>query len=800
MVDIEIVKSKGVTVDRLKAMFTAKKGADFDKAEKIRRRIRNRCNKGREQNFANYRYWYACDLAWDVPFRQTTSSLVKGLIDRQLSDKDILSALQGADISDMITVYDRSGKQVTAGFDSKDIKEIKINAPTFFHIYIPLAKAYTTIRAAAIVNSYRQVPLFDYEASKSTKANRMKSEIITDRVELMSTQYGYYDVLKQAVLQMLHYSQCILFPTEEWHCESQLLRKTDGAEPTETVVKEGLRFNTPHPSRVFIDGAYRPSTINSDSGVQFSGYWYITRYAEVAAEKLYWNTDRININSRDLITENPQFFNTVYSSCALKFSVPTDNEKNDREAKLQYYTWDFPDRAVTITNYFEKINPKEEGIADYDYPVWFRYVLAGDDTVIYATPLPFCPMAYFGYDALETRAMNASMTLEILPFQDHISNIFSQYLLTVKQNLANVTFFDTNQVDKKIIDDIRNLGQKTYVAHNFAPMDMRANRMGQNNMAEAFQTFNFAQKDTTGMLQGVNQILGVLERVLVISPQELAQTASHELTAEEVKNMNQAKSTRYEFTAGAVDRGVYALKVMLYNALMAYAEPEMFAKLPMPVDEKVLKELGFTLEDSHDNSALVSGKKSTLWVESFASTRDGDLRANNTQAAQQMVEMLRVITSNPQTFEAVGVEQIVNLVNEISQIAGMPRDFRFTVSPSFNALQTQQMVQQQLQQMIQQIQQSTVQASVQAVATQLKPVFETQAQKFEEVEGQINHIEDQINKLAEMVLPPPPQPMAAPPMMPPPVSPYDPANASPPVGDPALSNPQMVAGPGVPIA
>lgn len=784
MVDIEILTERGVTTDRLKQIFTAKKGKDFDIAEKIRKRAQQRCDTGRMWNFTNYRYWYACDLAWDVPFKQTTYTLVKGLVDRSMSDKDILSVLQGADVSDMITVIDKSGKTITGKYDPQDVKEVKVNAPTFFQILIPLAKAYTTIRTAAIVNSYRQVPLFSYEASKSTKQNRLKSDVITDRVELMSTQYGYYDVLKQAVLQMLHYSQAVLFPSEEWDWNAQLVREKDGAKPVEKVVKEGVRFNIPHPSRVFLDAAYRPSTINSDTGVMYGGYWYITRFAEVKNNADYWNTERIT-EGKDLIESNPGFFNTVYNSCALKFNVPVDNDKNDREGKVAYYTSDFPDRAVTLTNYFEKLNPKKEGIGDYDYDVWFRYVLASDDTVIYAAPLPYCPMVYFGYDALETRSQNASMTLEVLPFQDHIANLFSQYLLTVKQNLANVTFFDTNQVKKEVIDDIRNLGQKTYVAHNFAPMDMRANRMGQNNVGEAFQTFNFPQKDTSGLLAGVQQILGVLERILVISPQELAQTASHELTAEEVKNMNMARSTRYEFTAGAVDRGVYAWKVLLYQAMMAYAEPDLFARLPLPIDEAELKKLGFQIEDKHGDSALVTGDKSSIMIESFASTRDGDLRADNQAAAQSMVQMLNIMASNPALFEAIGVPQTVDLLNNIMQVSGMPRDFRFALSPDFNKGQQIQQVQEQLVLAAQQIQQATVQA----VAQQLEPVFQTQAEKFQMLESQIQEV---IHAVQQAMPPPQPPPM-----------PYDdfgqaiPAPVNPTGNYPAET---MAPPPGMPIA
>lgn len=807
MVDISVLKSKGVTSDRLKAIFAEKaSAADARIADRIKLRISDRVWAGVQYNLNNYRVYHACDLAWDTPFRQTTHSLVKGLLDRKTPTKEILSALEGVDISDMLQIYDKSGKLVTGKIAPNDIGEVKVNAPTFFHIYIPLAKAYTTIRAAAITNSYRQVPLFDYQASKSTADNRTKSQIITDRVELMSSQYGYAAILEQAVLQMLHYSHSILFPSEEWHDEPQWLNVTTNGktEQKKIVVKEGVRFNLPHPSRTFIDTAFRPSTINTDTGTMFGGYWRVARVGEVMDNTKYWNNTKITDNNRDLRAENPAFFNTVYSSCAISFGPTGNTDKGDRETKTAFYTSNAPDRAVVLTEYFEKVNPKDEGIGDYDGMVWFRYCVAGQDTVIYATPLPYSPMVYFGYDALETRAQNASMTLEILPFQDHISNLFSQYLLTVKQNLANVTFFDTNQVNKDVIDDIRNLGQKNYTANNYFPMDMRTNRIGQNNVAEAFQTHVFPHQPTNDLLEGVGELLKVLERVLVISPQELAQTASHELTAEEVKNINAGKSTRYEFTAGHVDRAVYAWKNLLYAGLMAYAEEDLYARLPLPVDEASLTKLGFTVEhrDEQNKSALVTGNKSAILIESFSANRDGDLRVNNAQTAQAMTQVLASIAGNPMLSAEVGPKQIIELINEIAQIGGLPRDFRFTPTGEAAKMQAQQQqqaqqaaqqAQQAVQQQAQQIEQAAVKEAVADVAKQLAPVFQQQAQKFQTLEQQQQAQMQQLQQVVQAL-----QGLMAAAQQPTP-QPYD-AQGSPYPADPGGNPqpPQVAAGPSGP--
>lgn len=776
-VDLSILEKHGVSVDRLKTIFTATKGKDKDIADARRKVIRDRISNGITFNIKNFRHWYACDIAWDVPFRQTTYSLVRGMLDRKLLPSEIMSTLEGADLTEMLTVYDKSGKMLTGRFNQSDVGEIKVNGPTFFNIFLPLAKSITTIRAAAIINSYRQVPLFEYEAIKSTPNNRMKSEILTDRIELMSSQYGYFDVVKQAVMNTLHYGKAILFPVESWHTQRQI-QMVDGKEK-EVVVKEGVRFHIPHPSRIYHDESYRPSTLNSDTGTRFGGYWSIERAECVINNKNYWNKDNVSTGAVDWIAKSPAFFNTVYSSCALKFPTQTDRDVGDRETRSAFYTANDYDRALTIINHFELLNPKTEGIGDYDYDVWFRYLIAGDDTVIYAEPLPYCPMPYFGYDALETRAQNASLTLEVLPFQDHISNLFSQYLLTIKNNLTNLTFFDTNQVDKDIVDSIRNLGQKSFTDRNFFPMDMRTNRIGgQNNVAEAFQTFNFPRQPTDELITGVQEILKVLERLLVLSPQEMAQTATHELTAEEVRNMNDAKSTRYEFTASAIDRGIYAVKNLLYQGLMNYGEEDVWARLSTPVDAKQLESLGFTFDgDPDEHSVLVTGKKSALALESFVSTRDGDLRVSSPQMAQSMTQLLQVMM-NPAILQEVGPKQIVDLVNEICQMSGLPRDFRLSATGGAAQNQVAEM-QQQLQQLAAKIEQS----AVADVANNLKPVFQQQAQKFDEIHAELE-------KLASLVQQPqPPPPNAIPSPLP---------QSSPPFPGPAIQPPPMAEPPGGP--
>ena len=755
MVDLDIIKAAGGTPERLRKVFEKSKeteGKDAEVRKRITDRIRSRVGRGVTNNLVNYRYWYACDLAWDVPFRQTTASLMRGLIDRNLKPEDVLKIMEGHDVSQMIRYRDKAGNVTTSSTGTDCVMEV--HAPTFFEIFIPVAKAYTTIRAAAIVNTYRQTPTFKYEPTKSTKTNRLKAEVITDRVQLMSMQYGYYDVIKQAVLHMLHYSQAVVFPMEEWHKETHLA----GTSKEPVITKEGIRPHIPHISRTFFDPVHRPSTINCDVGVSFGGYWRITNWGEIRDTPGYWNLDEVSLGQTDYIVTNPAFFNTIYSSCALRFPQPDTSDDRDRESKIDNYTDEMADKAILRTEYFEKMNPKKEGLFDYDHPLWFRFAIASDDTILYCAPLPYNPMSYFGYDALETRSQNASLTLECLPTQDHISNLISQYLVTIKQNLANLTLFDTNVVDREVVAKVQNLGEEMYRGLNFVPTDNQQNLRGQNDVRQAFTSFTFPKQPAGDLINGINQLLSMLERLLQLSPQELAQSASHEQTAEEIRTVTEARSTRFEFTAGAVDMGIYAFKKMLYDALMAYGTKEVYASLPIPVDEKALEALGFTVveEESDTQRKVIKGNITAVSLDSFSSARDGDQRINNAATASAMTTMLSIILGNQAIFADVGAAKVIDFMNQIAATAGLPRDFRFVSSGMADAMMQRQVLTDQLAQMQQEIAAGAAQMATQQIVKELAPLAGAVRENREEIEK----IQEQVAGIAEVVLPaPPPLPL-----------------------------------------
>ena len=218
---------------------------------------------------------------------------------------------------------------------------------------------------------------------------------------------------------------------------------------------------------------------------------------------MYYNTDKVAAGSIDWLTSNANFglyVNSGYSGTVKFLQKESGALLLDREKDVQFYTSEHDDYSVLVTEYFEKLNPKKMGLFDYDHDVWFRFCVAQDDTVIYAEPLPYCPVVYYGYDSNELQTVNPSLSLEILPFQDHVGNLLTQYLLSIKQNLTNMTFVDEDQVGGDTVEDINDAGQNMYSTLNFVGYSSRKARVGQHDPEKAFTSFKFPQQSTTEVI------------------------------------------------------------------------------------------------------------------------------------------------------------------------------------------------------------------------------------------------------------------------------------------------------------
>lgn len=749
MVSIPILKARGIESDKLKSLFTAE--VPSEEVKRLTNRIRDRIIEARRKNLSEYRLYAAIDIAYEAPFAQTTPTLVRDILNRKLDAKGTCEALSCWGLSQEELFLERV-------VDGKSI--LVPNPPTFFSVLVPLVKAYVTIRLAKLFNDRNQTPLLKYEPLKSTEEDRTICEIITDIVQTMSTQYGYPAVLRQSILQSLLYAQCLVFPREAWNEETQLAYAEDGSiKPFR--VREGLRYYMPHPTRMYLDPYHRPSTINTSSGVEYGGYWCVKRYADILGNSTYWNTDKVsygNNNWFDMAVAG-NYFTEVYP-CTMR--MPEIGQvKGDREKSLNFYTHSEADKAVFVTEHFECLNPKENGLGDYDYPVWFRFVMANDNTVLWCEPIGYTPILSMQYDANELASRSSSLALEIIPWQDQLGNALSQILLTAKANQMHLIFYDKNIVDKSVADDLARGGNKLYRGATLVPYDGRQAMHAQNDVSRAFQKIDFTPHSTAELVNVIGTILNLLERLLVMSAQETGGSQSHEVTAEEVRVISNSTSTRVTYTGTFIEEFTEAWKQQNYEALMNYMDEEFVVSVKALTDDQVakLKAIGLNVGETKEGRSIISGRtKKHLFIEGFASPRDNMDRTNNPAIAQVMLQTIQSVASNPVLMQAVGPEQIVDYLNQAAVLAGAARDFKLRIQPGAKPEEQAQQSQEQIQQQVQQMGQQIMQATQQNVAEQVvKPVAEEIAKQDAKI-GQLAEVLGKMQQMIDAVASAPPVP------------------------------------------
>lgn len=822
IVDLDVLKKCGIDYESLKKTFQIGKKGEYTvddetrrgKLKKLKDLIKSRVSEGRSWNLTNHRQYKAIDDAWDTPLKQITVTMLMNLIDSDSSLESKMSVLKGWGV-DPADVMTEMPDPKTPG---KTLKRVSI--PALYRVFVPLIQPYVTIRQAKIMNDRRLVPFFKYEPAISDKINRTRCEVVTQRIEVMSTQYGLYDIVKQAVLRMLIYGECLQFPVEAWDTNYSIAGKDssykgefvnskgetvkeDSKECVgkKVIVKEGIRYHLPHPTRTFYDRAWFPSTFNSDSGATYAGYWRIVRFREMADNKDFYNLDRVSIGDTKWYELNSAFFANIYP-CTLKFPPPMEDQsgksKWDSEAHVgaAWYTTDMGDMGAMQTNFFMKLVPSEWGMGDYDFPVWFRFVVAGDDTIIYCCPLPYAPVVYYGYDSFEGRTMQTSMAMEIMPHQDHFSNLMSQYLLTSKQNLFNLTLVDTDILDEAEVKTMESWSQRLFSSLNLKRFSMK--KLGKlfggggGGNVRALYAEKLPQMDTNAILAAMRVVIEVLERVLGMSSQELGQAASHEQTAEELRNIKSNTTMRQQYTASAVDIAREAMKRQLYEGLMAYGDAEFYAQVAADpeITEELLDKHGFTvqMEDKRSKKRVIKTKdKTAIQVVSFASARDGDDRINNTQMATAMGGWMVQMLANPMMAQAIGPEQAIQLANMVGRLSGFPREFKLmNRGPDKTPEEQNAAIMQQVQQFVQEAM-GSIQKDIQGALTPIMDENHAQTAQIQQLAQQTAQLTQEVQVIEQSLQQPPQQPqmMAPPPMMAPNASV---ATGQVPVVNPAVMN------------
>jgi len=691
MPDPKVLKAHGISSGDYKKIFTMPEKPG--RVQKLIDLITNRVKDGFNRNLSEWQTYAAVDIAYDAPFNQTTATFVRHLLAKKYEKAEEMLA--------DVAKWGLKESDLFLDVNLKDGKQAKVlNVPVFFNVLIPIVKSYCDARIATLFNERNTTPLLPYKPLKKTAKNRVISEVITDLVSKISTDYGYAAYLDQAIKQTVKYGLALSFPLEEWDCEEQMEVDEDSTKENpkfkKVTVKEGLRYIFPHPTRMGYDLYHPLTSLNSDSGCEFAYFWDVVPYSKLLDNRNFWNRSRITYGTNWFNHELAgNYFNEFYP-CRLKFpTVGLDGEMK-REDKAALYSSSERDKAVFFTQFFMKLRPRDwdlgkyETVTDatgkkvnklvktYDHYVWHRFYVANDSTIIWAEPCAYVPSWFMGYNYDSKSGRQSGLGLETIPWQDHLGNIVSQMMLTAKQNLSNVIYYDTNMVDKDDIDELKNLGEGRYRSLNFIPYNsMKTSRSG-NNPKDAFVSVQLNYRSIQDMVQMMGTILDLMERVLQFTAQEVGSTAKHYQSAEEIKTVNQSSDQKTNYTGSAIDAGRDAWKKQIYEAARSYMDAGFESEVSddIPGVEGIIDELGFTITGRSKGKIHVKGHKSKLRLDQFARTGGDHEQDTDQQTAQAMFNVIGIIASHEEIFQPIGAKRVISLLEQAAKLAGADKDFK----------------------------------------------------------------------------------------------------------------------------
>ena len=723
MVTKKVLKHFGCTSERIRKIFTCEdvEDPDHDLREKWEDEIQRHIHEGLDWSCKNARIYQSVDLAWDSnPVNKATIPLMlyaQGKIDMKACSSQLEDLQCGQDF----TEYDSTG-EIT-----------NISLPRLYEVSVNLLKSYITRRAAAQSSRFSNLwPYFRYDPRGTSQADKLRADVLSQRIEIMSDQYGYRHFFNQAIRDMFLYGYSLVFSSSAWdrkvefYDDKRASAFDDGdVNIKNRVLREGVEFVSPHPTRTFYDIAKPMAQLNTDTGPDWIGYWDVVRFRDIKNDNAYWNREAIKYSSSLIDTFNlyRALFSYYYSHININFPSVTAQTSadadafpllNDRVANVGTstgtYTKDQEDDSVFLTQYYRRVNPKRDGFGDYQGDIWMRLVVASDATVVYGEFLPSIPAVYGGINQNDSRLVNTSMAHELMPYQDQMSNILSQILLNMKAGLTQIWMINQDVLSEDMREYVKeSLRGRNYYEEPKALLysARKAADLGidTNKVVEIIQV-SMAEKVNEGF-RSIVSLLQIVERLLIMSPTELGQPLKSESTATEVQELANTTNTMYAYISDGIDEQRAGLKKLLYESLLSHGTEDLEVPVLKRYTRKTIEDAGFELDAPEDATGddlpaqyTVLGDLDKLKHDSIFTTRDGAERQSNPMIAQTLTQLLGQLLGSPELVQAIGKNRVFSMINEIFRNSGTGFDLNLEIEDGEDEAlpdQAEQQVQQNMQ-------------------------------------------------------------------------------------------------------
>ncbi len=342
-----------------------------------------------------------------------------------------------------------------------------------------------------------------------------------------------------------------------------------------------------------------------------------------------------------------------------------------------------------LTHYFEKLNPKVEGIGEYDAEVWLHLTVAGDCTVIGAEFMPSLPAAYGAINWNDNRLSNQSMGMSLLAYQDQASNIVSHMIQQLRSSLVQLWLIDKDSLEPEIREEVMKNAKNAswWVDPKF--LIYSATKLKDLGIMDPSQAFRIIQNNIPGVIENaikaLTQLLNLADRLLILSPNELGQPNPREVSAREVSDIATSVQSMYAFINEGPREQVSAVKELLYESLVCCGTQTFRVPLLKRYTPEVVEKAGFKIPDDvlvKKGSVLpaktpVMGNLKDLVYDYNFDSRDGAERVMNTQGAQVVMQLLQSMLQIPPLAQKMGVKNIYDAANVVIRMSGAPWDFQF---------------------------------------------------------------------------------------------------------------------------
>ena len=686
MIDFKVLKKFGTTQDRIRQVMTADENTeDYKHRERLEKEFSSRILEGIQFNLRNHEVFTSADLAWDG------NILNKQIIPLVMFAQGKIDMVQFKSQCEASGITDDELKKYCE-YDEKKGEFKQPELGKFMETQVNMVRSFIQRRQAAQVSKYLSAyPFLKYETYSRSYTAQLLSDITSQRMEIMANDYGFRHQLSQNIRDFLLYPRVVEFASCAWDCQKQYRLGEDG-EPEEYVEKEGVPFVSPHPSRVFWDITSPLSSINSDSGCQYLGYWELVKHDEIKMNTEYWNRDVVDISGSfaNLYSQyNPYF--QIYFPDVLE--IPAEHDliddpaaKNERENNIGVFSTEEKSSLPLVqTAFYKRLIPADYGLGNYPYPVWIRFVLTGERTCVFAEIMPDCPAQYYGYNEKDNRLFNISFAHEIMPWQDQISNLMTQMLFTMKQSLLKVVAVNIGRMDASQILEVRRLLSGDLYTAKPIVVEYDADKEGALGVDQRTIELTEANQSTSisDILRAMIEMNVFAERSLNLSPQEQGQPSPRVTSATEILEIANTINTLYNFISKAIDEGLAAKKRYLYKATVALQQGEIYLSVMGQYPDHIIEEAGFEVEndsirDGKIKQQNIRGSASKLVYNYVFNSREGGDRTPSVKVAEVLTQLLPQILQIPGMIEQIGTEQLYELVNAITRNAGAGIELKLT--------------------------------------------------------------------------------------------------------------------------